>query len=193
MEGQQTVFKQYRFDFSTEVKENLKKFSQNNANLSRKEFKNAWTQWLGAHTLLQHECESIINRGFKGDPVEKMYHSVRYYHRKPESNTKVKSINKKPQEPRTYIRLTDDLHAIMDKHIRDTIIKIINNPVQFQTTHTEAFTDFLKTHRNVILAELIDIKNRDNGLEENMDQKLRKRYRDKYYKERLVMSKIIQV
>lgn len=188
MEIQQTIFKQYRFDFSTEVKENLKRFSQNNANLSRKEFKNAWTEWLETHTILQHECCNIKNRGYQGDPVEKMYHSVRYYHRKPEVKKKTTS-----NEPRTYIRLTDDLHAIMDQHIKNTITKIINNPLQFQTTHTEAFTDFLKTHRNVILEELIDMKNRDNGLEENMDQKLRKRYRDKYYKERLVMSKIIQV
>ncbi len=182
------IFKQYRFDFSSEVKENLARFSQSHKNLPRKDFKNAWTNWLDTHNFLQEECQTIKNRGFKGDPIEKMYHSVRYYHRKPEVKKKTLS-----NRPRTYVRLTDELHEIMNQHIRDTLTSIINVPTECQTTHLEAFTEFLKMHRNRILNELIEMRKRDGGLEENMDQKLQKRYRDKYYKERLTMSKIIQV
>jgi|AACY02.14.fsa_nt_gi hypothetical protein len=189
-----TVFRQYRFDFSAEVKENLKEFSQKNADLPRKDFKNAWTEWLDLHRLLlQTECETITKRGFGGDPLEKMYHSVRYYHRKPESKSKEKLVDKKSPESRTYVRLTDILHRIMDQHIESTLTKIINDPAQFQTTHAEAFTHFVHTNRSEILAELILMKSRDQGLEENMAQKLQKRYRDKYYKERLARSKILQI
>ena len=75
-------YKKYRFDFTEKVKLMLADFANMNKNATRKEFKEAWSNWL-SHTTIKSILDSEQTRmesdGFKGDVLDKMFKSARYY------------------------------------------------------------------------------------------------------------------
>lgn len=188
----QQTFKKYRHDFSEECKMHLAEFAETNHELSRKEYVESWREWVKTYqNLVQNECDDLKREGFKGDTLDKMFKSARYYHRKKPN------IPKQPiplPQKRTYIRLPVPLQTCMDEHIRTFITNHArDNTPELQITQTEAFTDFIKTNSTIILNELVEIKKREGSLEETMGQKIQKRYRDKFYAQRSSILNNIRV
>lgn len=186
------TFKKYRHDFSEECKMHLAEFAETNHELSRKEYVESWRQWVKTYqNLVQNECDELKKGGFEGDALDKMFKSVRYYHRK--KSCKPKQPSQLPQT-RTYIRLPLPLQTCMDEHIRTFITnQARDNTPELKITHMQAFSDFIQTRSTIILNELVEIKKREGSLEETMGQKIQKRYRDKFYTQRSIILNNIQV
>jgi hypothetical protein len=181
---QVTSFKRYRYDFSERCKEDLSKFAERNVDVPRKKYKELWLEWMETHRdMIADECNELVKQGFQGDPLDKMYKSVRYYHRKKDN---IIDTIKDPPPNRSYVRLPEELNKCMDNHIHNIITTRINDDsiVEINLTHGESFHNFLEANADIVLNELVEIKKRDGVLDENIGTKLRKRYRDKFYKYR---------
>jgi hypothetical protein len=162
----------------------LAEFAETNHELSRKEYVESWREWVKT-------CDELKKGGFEGDSLDKMFKSVRYYHRK--KTYKPKQPPQLPQK-RTYIRLPLPLQTCMDEHIRIFITTHArDNTPELKITHMQAFKDFIQTRSTIILNELVEIKKREGSLEETMGQKIQKRYRDKFYTQRSIILNNIQV
>jgi len=199
-------FKALRHDFSEKCKKTLDQFAIMNQNLPRKEFQAEWMKWTNTHEkLFEKESDVLKKNGFEGDIMDKMYKSVRYYHRKKINKKKKKEINQEQEQhnpTKKYIRLTDILHnqmnnhitTYMNKHLKNTNTNANTNPQEqelISITHVQSFHDFLENNREMIVGELVKIKHTKGSLVENMGNKLQRNYRDKFYKQRLnIMNNI---
>ena len=106
----------FRFKFSDEFITELSQFSKIHQFDDRHAFKDAWNTWVEDNEeLVNIETRNLINNGYDGDVLDKMFKSARYYFRK-------KSTEKKaPVTRRTYINVDKQLLDAMDEHIMDNI------------------------------------------------------------------------
>jgi hypothetical protein len=102
----------FRFKFSITILEKLKKFSLIHRYDESKIFKENWEIWMKENEkLINLEKKILESKGYRGDILEKMYKSVRYYF-KNKSNKKTE-----PKKRRIYTRLDEELLIWMDTHI----------------------------------------------------------------------------
>jgi hypothetical protein len=159
----------YRFKFTEEFMEELYKFSKIHQYDSRIDFKEAWKLWTEENSLLiDEEMRRLINLGYDGDVLDKMFKSARYYFRK-------KSIEKKePRQRRQYISVNKELLDIMDSHIEENIY---NSDYQPKT----GFITFCKDNE-IILKETIT-KIFEQGIKDSqlIEDKIKKTYKNRYF------------
>lgn len=103
----------YRYKISNEMMEMLYQFSKIHQYDARKDFKEAWNKWVEDNDdTISLEKRRLMNLGFDGDIIDKLFKSARYYFRK-------KSPEKKPpKERRNYIGIDKNLLLAMDEHIK---------------------------------------------------------------------------
>lgn len=83
-----------RFIYSDEFTKEIEYFSKIHQYDDRKTFKEMWTKWIEEENikmLIEKEISCSLENGYKGDIMDKMYKSARYYYRKKE----IKFLNKK--------------------------------------------------------------------------------------------------
>jgi hypothetical protein len=155
----------YRYKFAEEVAEVLERFSKVHQYDDRHTFKEAWTVWTNDNEeLINNEVRRLTNMGYKGDSVDKMYKSARYYHRNKST------VKKEPVQRRIYIAVQKDLLEAMDKYIN-------NN----KSKPAVGFIDFCKAHMDLLKTEIEFL--RTNGITERQDiqNKIKKTYKNRYF------------
>jgi len=138
----------FRYKFSQEFVDELYKFSKIHQYDARKDFKEAWTIWVDENEeLVNIEMRRLINLGYEGDVLDKMFKSARYYFRK-------KSTEKKePAQRRDYISVSKKMLDSMDAHIKNNI----NNP---DYKPSDGFDDYCKKNEEILKDEVnILVKN----------------------------------
>ena len=106
----------YRFKFTEEFMVYLYNFSKIHQYDDRKDFKEAWTVWTEENDdIIDGEMRRLLNLGYEGDVLDKMFKSARYYFRK-KSTERIE-----PKQRRQYISVTKDLLDAMDRHIENNI------------------------------------------------------------------------
>jgi hypothetical protein len=84
----------YRYKFTDKFMNELYIFAKVHQYDHRKVFKEAWEVWLEENnTIVASEEKRIIELGYSGNIIEKMFKSARYYFRK--KSTEKKSTSKK--------------------------------------------------------------------------------------------------
>jgi len=180
----QIVLQTTRFLFSDTITELLGEFSNKHKYDDRKDYKEAWTNWIldpEVKPILDQEIERIQLLGFEGDVLNKMFKSVRYYYRKKHS----KDIDKSEIEeksPRTYDTFPNNVLASIDYHIKsqiknnifinDTIIKCAVKPAT-------CFDNFCKEQKPLIVELLGNNITKDDV--KQLIEKLKKSYKNRYY------------
>ena len=72
----------YRYKFTDDFTSELFKFSKIHQYDHRKDFKEAWNQWLEANDeIVSNEERHLTNHGYEGNILDKMFKSARYYFR----------------------------------------------------------------------------------------------------------------
>lgn len=106
----------FRFNFADYVMDELTAFAKIHEHDNRLVFKDAWKVWMSQNKLLIHtETERLVQEGFTGNVIDKMYKSVRYYFRK-------KSLTPSVQPQRkTYDSLHKPLLSLIDEQIYNQI------------------------------------------------------------------------
>jgi hypothetical protein len=159
----------YRYKFTNEFTDELYKFSKIHQYDHRKDFKEAWEKWMDENSnLIDGEVRRLINLGYDGDIIDKMFKSARYYFRK-------KSTEKKaPSKRRIYVGTQKELLDSMDEHIQMNITSGDFKP-------SDGFDEFCKQNID-ILKEQINILCKSGFTDPNeIKLKIKKTYKNRYF------------
>lgn len=171
-------YKKYRFDFTKDVAGLMYSFTKEHRDETAKNFRANWNEWINREEIkriLTTECELLLNQGFKGDAWDKMYKSARYYYKKQPSDTASKHQAKQKGTKHTNRFSLNFLQMIdtnISKHMQDDKPQI------------ELFNEFCETMSEEIIYELRVIKTEMGEIPEDIKEKLKKTYKNRFYKKR---------
>jgi len=142
----------FRYNFAESVMDELTAFAKLHEHDSRADFKDAWKSWMSQNkSLIDAETSRLVQAGFIGDVMDKMYKSVRYYFRKKSLVPAVQPLRK------TYEVVYKPLLLAIDEQIRSQIhanvikIKTEVEPLAVSTiSPAEGFTHFCDNHSSII-------------------------------------------
>jgi len=159
----------FRFKFTEDFMEELYKFSKIHQYDDRKDFKEAWTKWTEENDeIIDEETKRLIQLGYDGDILVKMFKSARYYFRK-------KSDQKRePKQRRAYISVNRELLNAMNRHILENIYMEDYQP-------KNGFESFCKDNETILQTTISQIV--ENGVhdKETIDIKIKKTYKNRYF------------
>jgi hypothetical protein len=178
-----------RHEFSSALTEHLAAFANLHKYDDRTTYKEAWMAWL-AHdeiaALLTTDVARLSGLGYKGDVLDKLYKSGRYYFRgknAEKANAEKANAEKANAEKanadkaRKYVLLNHALLDAMDDHIE--------RGLQHDGAYTPArgFADFCNMHANndIMQAEVASLSERLSSGEEAVHAKLKKTYKNRYF------------
>jgi hypothetical protein len=166
----------YRYKFTNEFMSELFKFSKIHQYDHRKDFKESWEKWMDENDdLIDGEVRRLTNLGYKGDIIDKMFKSARYYFRK-------KTMEKKlPQKRRIYIGNSKDLLESMDDHINVSINSGHMKP-------SEGFDDFCKENIDILKEQINSLCKAGYNDPLEIKCKIKKTYKNRYF---LAIHKVI--
>jgi len=164
-----------RHEFSSALIERLNDFVNVHECDDRKTYKEAWMAWM-AHdeiaALLTTEVARLRDLGYKGDVLDKLFKSGRYYFRGKRPN----EANADKVNQRKYVLLNRQLLDAMDEHIE--------RGLRLNDAYTPAvgFADFcnMRADDAVMKAEVVSLSERlSSG--EAVHAKLKKTYKNRYF------------
>ncbi len=159
----------YRFKFTEEFMEVLYEFSKIHQYDERKDFKEAWKIWVEENeTIINQETTRLNDLGYKGDILDKMFKSARYYFRKKSSE------KKQPMQRRPYISVNRELLDAMDNHIKKNIFDKDYQP-------KTGFISFCRTNEIVLKETLVKIFEQGVTDSEIIQEKIKKTYKNRYF------------
>lgn len=159
----------YRFKFTEDFMEELYEFSKIHQYDERKDFKEAWKIWVEENEdIINQETLRLNNLGYRGDIIDKMFKSARYYFRKKSSE------KKEPKQRRPYISVTRELLNAMDNHIQKNIF---NEDYQPKT----GFISFCKDNEMILKESLTKILEQGIKDSEMIQEKIKKTYKNRYF------------
>ena len=158
----------YRFKFTQQFMVELHRFSKIHQYDDRKVFKEAWETWTqGNEELIADEMNRLQDQHYEGNILDKMFKSARYYFRKKST------IKPEPKERRKYISVHKELLDAMDDHIYSSKNREDYKP-------SDGFSDFCSNHQEQ-LKEEISILLENNLLSNEIMQKIKKTYKNRYF------------
>jgi len=164
----------FRFKFTEAFMVDLYKFSKIHQYDHRKDFKEAWTIWIEENDdIIDEEVNRLLDLGYDGDILDKMFKSARYYFRKKSP------VAVEPKQRRQYISVSRELLESMDAHIKINIgLPDYQPKIGFVSFYEENNSLIEETFRSFYEQ---DIKDR-----EFIQLKLKKTYKNRYF---MIISK----
>jgi hypothetical protein len=159
----------YRYKFTDDFTAELFIFSKVHQYDHRKDFKDAWNLWLEDNDdVVNAEIRRLINLGYEGNIMDKMFKSARYYFRKKSTE------KKKPSKRRIYVGSQKEFLEEMDDHIKSRINLGICKP-------SDGFDDFCKENMD-LLKEQVSLLLRSGITDSNeIKAKIKKTYKNRYF------------
>jgi hypothetical protein len=159
----------YRYKFTDDFTSELFKFSKIHQYDERKDFKEAWTNWMEENDdIVNQEYRRLKELGYDGDIFDKMFKSARYYFRK-------KSTEKKaPAKRRVYVGAQKDLLEAMDEHIKLNISSGDFKP-------SDGFDEFCKENVNILKEEITVLCRAGLTDPNEIKAKIKKTYKNRYF------------
>jgi len=161
----------FRFKFTQDFMDLLFEFSKIHQYDNRKDFKEAWQTWTDENKeIIEEETERLNIMGYRGDIMDKMFKSARYYFRKKTTD------KKKPKERRDYICVGKDLLESMDAHIQRCIENADYKP-------SIAFLNFCNDPENklVLQKEVLHFHEMNIHNVDFIQDKIKKTYKNRYF------------
>lgn len=159
----------YRYKFAEEFMEQLYVFSKIHQYDDRKDFKEAWKNWTEENDeIIDIEMRRLLNLGYDGDILNKMFKSARYYFRKKSGE------KKEPKQRRQYISVNRELLDAMDNHISK---KIFDAEYQPKT----GFIEFCKDNEKILKETIAKIFEQGIKSSELIEDKIKKTYKNRYF------------
>lgn len=188
-------FQLHRFDFSEDLANELAYFAKVHHYDDRHTFKEAWTSWLKTPDidhLLTSELSRLKDNGFEGDAMDKMYKSARYYYRnKSKKDVTDDDMIKKKQKDNKYMGFNSSMLQIIDDDILHQLRLCTSNAATTSSSRVplisqaQAYKQFCETHQREILNEFISLKHKHGELSQNIADKLKKTYKNRFYHNRI--------
>lgn len=165
----------FRYKFCEDFTKPLYQFSKIHQYDHRKDFKEAWNIWIEENEdLVNQEVRRLTELDYKGDILDKMFKSARYYFRK-------KSTEKKePKKRRVYVGIQSELLAAMDKHINA-------NKKNDNYKPSTGFDEFCKEYIEILKVEVTSLCKSGITDSEEIKNKIKKTYKNRYF---MLISKL---
>jgi len=155
----------FRYKLNEEFISELYQFSKIHQYDHRKDFKEAWNIWVEDNTeIVNKEILRLTDLDYKGNILDKMFKSARYYFRK-------KSTEKKdPKKRKVYVGIQTNLLEEMDKYI----LTNKNKP-------STGFDNFCKENVELLQKEVTNLYK--NGITDSgeIKNKIKKTYKNRYF------------
>jgi hypothetical protein len=162
------IINTYRFKFTEDFMKDLHVFAKIHQYDDRKMFKEAWTIWAEDNeTIVKKEEDRMNQLGYKGDIIDKMFKSARYYFRKKSSVPVVQKDRKQ------YVSINRELLKRMDTHIKCGLVDKGCKPQTGFLNFCENNLDILKETVDALCA---------SGIKDAHDIqcKIKKTYKNRY-------------
>jgi len=159
----------FRYKFSDDLTKQLYQFSKIHQYDHRKDFKEAWNIWIEENVdLVSKEVKRLTELDYKGDILDKMFKSARYYFRK-------KSTEKKdPKKRRVYVGIQTELLVAMDNHI-------YANKKNENYKPSTGFDEFCKQYIEILKVEVASLCKNGITNPEEIKNKIKKTYKNRYF------------
>ena len=166
----------HRFKFTHDITEALHGFAKVHQYDDRKVYKEAWEKWCEInHDFIQREIVRLQNLDYKGDILDKMFKSARYYYRKKNVNKEEKSEKDENAKRRQYISMDEDILVGMDIHIEKNIQNNEYSPAN-------GYNDFCTSNINLLKKEINRLYNGNYDINaKDITHKIKKTYKNRYY------------
>lgn len=180
----------FRYKFSQSFMDILFPFSKIHQYDDRKKFKEAWTEWIEENAdSVEIEVKRLEELDYRGDMLDKMFKSARYYFRK-------KQGKKESKERHQYTSVQKELLEAMNEHIlknviqkdNDTDHKNMNKDIHIFKP-SDGFLQFCEAHKELIKDEIIRMMKQNITDAEWIKIKIKKTYKNRYF---IITNKIVK-
>ena len=155
----------YRYKFTQDIMDKLHNFSKIHQYDDRTQFKEAWQLWtVEFDETIRVEIQRLSHNGYKGDILDKMFKSARYYFRKKSS------VKPEVKERREYVSFQKDILTLMDEHIKLTKLK-----------PADGFTDFCNANVEALKKEIAYLVGHNITDSKQIQAKFKKTYKNRYF------------
>jgi len=163
----------FRYKFTQEFMDQLYQFSKIHQYDDRKSFKEAWLLWVDNEELVDSEVTRLADLGYKGDILDKMFKSGRYYFRK--KSTKKTELSQTQQNQRKhYVCIKKELLDEMDAHIARNIRTDKYKP-------SDGFSDFCNCNVELLKTCISNLIEQGMKDPETIREKIKKTYKNRYF------------
>ena len=163
-----STVKTYRFKFTPEFLGVLTRFSITHQYDTPKDFKEAFGSFKDEFkNEIEREINVLNENGYKGDAIDKMYKSARYYFKNKDYSQK----NKTEKKRRKYITQDKEFISSVDEHI-ETIIEDMKPSEGFEQ-FKEKFTEEYNNEQERLSEYFTD--------KLDIEQKIKKTYKNRYF------------
>jgi len=190
-------FQIHRFDFSIQFAEELANFVKKHLYDDRTTFKQSFMEWKEdeeIQKLIQVETQDMVDRGFDGDVLDKMFKSARYYHRRklelPQQKQDKVLLSPPPASSiLTSTRFSPQFLKIIDADILHQVQEnlLAENTTVSTLSQATAFNSFCKMHQDSIYQECIVLKQKYDTIPTNIADRIKKTYKNRFYNSRKEM------
>ena len=164
----------YRYKFTQEFMDNLYQFSKIHQYDDRHDFKESWEKWTEDNSIMiMDEIERLESLEYRGDILDKMFKSARYYYRKKGTEKKA------PATRRAYISLQKTLLDAIDSHIINSIKYFDSIDTSFKPS--VGFVDFCENNKDVLREAVQDLMSQNMKNAEEIEKKVKKTYKNRYF------------
>ena len=160
----------YRFNFDNGIVSILKNFSKIHQYDDIETYKEAWKLWVDENKeIINRETDRLVNLGYEGDVLDKLYKSGRYYFRNK------KTTAEKPKKRRPYISIDYNIIALMDEHI--------NKHIKDEGfTPANGYDSFCNNYKEALTVEIITLNTNTDKLDkDDLIDKIKKTYKNRYF------------
>jgi hypothetical protein len=167
----------FRYKFTQEFMVQLYQFSKIHQYDDRKSFKEAWQQWvIDNEELVGSEVTRLADLGYKGDIIDKMFKSGRYYFRKKSTKkTELSQTQQKQQNHRKhYVCIKKEMLDEMDSHIARNIRTDNYKP-------SDGFLDFCNSNVELLKTGISNLIEQGMKDPETIREKIKKTYKNRYF------------
>lgn len=176
--------KTYRYKFSDHINDLLLEFSQQHKFDSKDDFKENWDIWTSEHhDDITGERERLVELGYTGNIINKMYKSVRYYYCKKHTTHKEKQNKRKK-----YITKNPDFIETIDHFIKRHFVyetqtnKKNNNYATYDLKPSKGWDKFKELFEKEVKQEVERIRQEDDLItDDNAEQKIKKTFNNRYF------------
>ncbi len=160
--------KTYRFKFTPNFLDILTRFSITHQYDTPKDFKEAFGSFKdNFKNEIEREMNVLKENGYKGDAIDKMYKSARYYFKNKDYSKK----NKVEKKRRKYISQDRYFISTIDEHIEENIKNM--KPSEGFEHFKENLTEEYKNEQERLSEYLTD--------KSDIEQKIKKTYKNRYF------------
>jgi hypothetical protein len=155
----------YRYKFEELFLGKLSEFATIHKHDDRIDFKQAWKNWLQCNEeSVSIEINRLKQLNYQGDAVDKMFLSVRYYHRK-KNNAK-----KEPKKRDSYVNISKEIILTIDRHVDGRTDK-----------PSDAFKDYCEKYAETLQNEINLLAERGELTTKAIECKLKKTYKNRFF------------